>query len=150
MLWLGSFWQCHHAAIEIYTKLGKEAGLEAINLLHTLQSGGEEGDCCLPEGSWAEFCSVCLYVPKVRGWALRMTIYGNINSSCSALLEIYGHKPKRTALYCGTSEVVNVWHNSGVSKLSACKYFAKLRIVIVGGVKKSRFSPVIAYMQVPL
>lgn len=79
-----------------------------------------------------------------------MTIYGNINSSCSALLEIYGHKSKRTALYRGTSEVVNVWQNSGVSKLSACKYFAKLRIVIVGGVKKSIFSPVIAYMQVPL
>lgn len=50
MLWLGSF-RCHCAASEVYTKLGKEAGLGAVNLLHTLQFGGEEGDCSFPVGS---------------------------------------------------------------------------------------------------
>lgn len=118
MLWLSSFWQCHHVAIEMYTKLGKEAGLGAVNLLHTPQFGGEEGGCYLLEGSWDTFCCVSLYVPKVHGWALHVTVSGNTNSHCFALLEIYGHKPRRTALYYGTSEVMNVWHNSGVSKLS--------------------------------
>ena len=89
MLWLGSFRQRHHAAIERCTKLGKEAGLGAVNLLHTLQSGGQEGDCCLPEGSWGKFCSVSLYVPKVHGWASHMALSGNTNSNCFALLEIY-------------------------------------------------------------
>lgn len=79
-----------------------------------------------------------------------MMISGNTSGCWFALLEMRGHKPRRTALYYGTSYVMNVWHNSGVSKLSMVKNFAKLRIVRVGVVTKSRFSPVIAYVQIPL
>lgn len=64
-------------------------------------------------------CPVSLKVPKVHRWILLMTIDGNSNRNCFVLLEKSGYKPRGTALYFGTSEVMNVWHDSGVSKLPA-------------------------------
>lgn len=130
----------------MWTKLGREAGLGAVNLLHTLQFGGEEGDCNLPVGSSV----LCLKAPKGHRWVLNVAEYGNSSHNSFALLEKYGHKPRRTALYFGTSQVTNVWHDWGASKLGLVKNFAALRVVIVGVATKSRFSPLVPYMQAAL
>lgn len=75
-------------------------------------------------GRWLQFssgiiCSVSLKEPKVHRWVLHRAIYGNSSHNRFALLEKYGHKARGTALYFGISEVMNVWHDCGVSKLSA-------------------------------
>lgn len=147
MLWLGSF-RCHCVATEVCTKLGKEAGLGAGNLLHALQFGGEEGDCNFPVGLpvlwlWKYQKHTDDYCIKQYMETPAITILLHWRNMATCPGEQHFILAKVNLWMCGTTVGCL---NSQFSK----RIFAALRVVVVGVATESKFSPVIPYMQAAL